>query len=115
MTTITVDIPDHLLPVIDTIGDQLALVLEMGMSRLAPISTQAYIEAIEFLTQNPTSAMIADFRFSDEIEIRINDLLAKNRLGEATMAEEIELDRLVQLEERLQLAKASALAKLAQK
>ncbi len=108
MTTITLDVPDHLVSLLHTVGDQLPLVLEMGMSRLAPVSTQAYMEALDLLTQNPTPDEVIAFRFSDEVENRIHDLLEKNRSDQLNKAEEVELDRLSQLEEQLQLAKARA-------
>lgn len=112
MTTITLDIPEHLIPSINSIGDQLSLVLEMGFSRLAPFSTKAYVEAVDFLTQDPSPQMISEFRFSDDIETRINNLLEKNRDGQLSKAEEVELDRLVKLEDRLQFIKAKALVSL---
>lgn len=108
MTTITLEIPEHLLPLLDAIGEELPLVLEMGASRLAPVSTKAYMETIEFLIQSPTPKMISEFRFSDEIETRINELVEKNRAGTLSVAEEVELERLSQLEEQLQLLKAKS-------
>jgi hypothetical protein len=112
MTTVTVNIPDHLLPLLDTIGDELPLVLEMGASRVAPISTKAYEETITFLTQNPTPKMVVDFRFSAIVETRIQALLRRQKQGQLTHAEEVELERLGQLEEQLQLMKAKALLEL---
>lgn len=109
MTTITLDIPEHLVPTINQIGDQLPLVLEMGVSRLAPVSTKAYMETIELLTQEPSSQQIVAFRFSDEVEARISELLQKNRVDQLSQAESVELDRLCRLEEQLQLLKAKAL------
>ena len=112
MTTITLEIPDHLADRVAEIGDQLAIVLEMGLSRFAPVSTQAYMETVSLFSQSPTPAEIVAFRFSAEIEARISQLLQENRMGELTQAEEIELDRLSQLEEQLQLVKANALISL---
>ena len=112
MTTITLEIPERLAPIVAELGDQLTLVLEMGVSRLAPISLKAYAEAVDFLTQEPTPEDIAAFRFSEEIEVRIGELLSKNDDGELSLAEEVELDRFGRLEERLQLVKARALAEL---
>ena len=112
MTTITLDIPERLIPLLDTIGDQLPLVLEMGTSRLAPVSTQAYIEAMGLLTQESTPQEIADFRFSAAIETRVESLLEKQKVDALSTAEEVELERLARLEEQLELVKARALAKL---
>ena len=114
MTTITLEIPDHLVHTINEIGDQLPLVLEMGISRFAPLSTKAYVEAITFLTQEPTPSELSTFRFSNEVEKRISELLEKNRNDSLGKAEEVELERLILLEEQLQLVKANALIKLSQ-
>lgn len=112
MTTITLEIPDHLAPIVNELGDQLSLVLEMGVSRLAPISTKAYTEAVNLLTQAPTPEAIVAFRFSEEIETRVNDLLDRSDDGNLSLAEEVELERFGRLEEQLQLVKARALAEL---
>lgn len=112
MTTITLDVPDYLAPAIANIGDQLPLVLEMGISRLAPVSTKAYMETLDLLTQQPTPEMIVAFRFSNEIENRISELLRKNESGQISKAEDVELDRLCRVEEQLQLIKAHALLEL---
>jgi len=112
MTTITLEVPDYLARTINEIGDQLPLVLEMGISRFAPLSTKAYVEAITFLTQEPSLKKVAAFRFSDEVENRISELLEKNRNDNLSKAEEVELERLSLLEEQLQFVKATAFAKL---
>jgi hypothetical protein len=83
----------------------------MGISRFAPLSTQAYREAIGFLAQEMTPEQIASFRFSEEVQVRVSDLLNKNRNDSLSKAEEVELERLSQLEEQLQLIKAKALLK----
>ena len=108
MTTVTLQIPDHLARMISAINDQLPIVLEMGLSRFAPVSTQAYLEAVSLLAQGPSAETIVAFRFSKEVEERINELLDKNQDGTLSMAENVELDRLVQLEEMIILAKAKA-------
>ncbi len=110
MATVTLEVPEELLPLLETIGDRLALVLEMGASRLAPVSTQAYIEVVQFLAHAPEPAALASFRFSEDVERRISTLLAKNQQGALSKAEDIELDRLIQLEENVQILKARAVA-----
>ncbi|MEZ4594572.1 MAG: hypothetical protein R3D55_26020 [Chloroflexota bacterium] len=112
MTTITLELPDHLAQALKEMRDELPLVLEMGVSRFAPLSTKAYVEAITFLTQDPQPEEMAEFRFSDEVEKRISELLAKNQNSGLSKAEEVELERLSLLEEQLQMVKATALAKI---
>lgn len=112
MATITLDVPDSLVPALDSLGDQLPLVLEMGMSRLAPVSTQAYMEALELLSQNPAPELVADFRYSDEVEARTAELLEKQSTGTITQADEVELERLSHLELLLQRVKMRAVIQL---
>ena len=112
MTTLTLTVPDHLATLLQEIGDQLPLVLEMGLSRLAPLSTQAYMEVVALFTQTPSAETLAKFRFSEAIEKRIEDLLAANDADGLSKAEEVELARLTQLEGQLQLVKAKALIAL---
>lgn len=109
MATITLDVPDTLVPALNSLGDQLPLVLEMGMSRLAPVSTQAYMEALELLSQNPSPELIANFRYSEEVEERTSELLKKQNAGTITQADEVELDRLSHLELLLQRVKTRVL------
>lgn len=108
MTTVTLQVPDHLAQIISTVNEQLPIVLEMGLSRFAPVSTQAYVEAISLLAQSPSAETVLAFRFSPEVEERIKELLEKNKKDLLSMAENVELDRLVQLEEMIILAKAKA-------
>ena len=112
MATITLDVPDVLLTAINELGDSLPLALEMGISRLAPVSTQAYMEAVEFLSQNPTPELVIAFRLSDEVEERISMLLEKQSAGTLSQSGEVELDRLSHLELQLQRAKAQAFRQL---
>lgn len=112
MTTITIDVPDHTAHLIHIIGEQLPLIIEMGMSRLAPVSTQAYMEAISLFAQNPTPELLATFRFSPKVEEQIEDLLERNENGFLSQAEQVELERLSHLEGQLQIVKAQALARL---
>lgn len=114
MATITIDVPESLTHLFDNINEQLPIILEMGVSRIAPLSTKAYIEAIGFLTKEPSSEEIATFRFSSDIEERINTLLERNKDAELSKAEELELDRLIQLEEQLQIIKVNAQTKMKQ-
>lgn len=108
MTTVTMDVPDHLVSILDEIGEQLPLIIELGFSRFAPVSTQAYMEAVALFAENPSPQAIAAFHFSEEIEARIEALLDKNGESELSKAEEIELMRLSHLEGQLQLIKARA-------
>ncbi|MCO6453148.1 MAG: hypothetical protein J5I90_20375 [Caldilineales bacterium] len=111
MTTVTLDIPESVVPLLDMTGDQLSLVIELGVSRLAPVSSRAYSETILFLTQAPSAEEIVKFRFSLGVEESINSLLNKSHVGRLSPAEEVELVRLVELKEQLQLLKTKMSAR----
>ena len=115
MTTVTMEVPDHLASVLNEIGEQLPLVIELGFSRLAPVSTQAYMEAVALFVQNPSPQIIADFRFSPEVEARIQTLAEKNAEDKLSKAETVELQRLSHLEGQLQLLKARSAVQLRSK
>jgi hypothetical protein len=74
-----------------------------------------HVETLDLLTQYLPPETIAKFRFSDEIEARINDLLEKNESGQISKAEEVELDRLCRIEEQLQIVKARAIVDIDKK
>lgn len=112
MTTVTVNVPDYLAPLLADIGDQLPLVIELGMSRLDPVSTQAYMEALALFAKGPSPEMITKFRFSAALEERIQELLEKNENDALSKAEKVELHRLSHLEGQLQLIKAKALVSI---
>ena len=72
------------------------------------------MEVIGLFTQMPPPETIAKFRFSDQVEERIKLLLDKNNDGELSQVDEVELDRLTQLEAKLQVVKAKSLVNLHQ-
>lgn len=112
MATITLDLPDDYVSVLDDIGSQLPLIIDLGVSRLAPISIQAYMETVDLLSQNPSPELIANFRFSENIEERISSLLQRQGAGTLTKSDEVELDRIAHLELQLQKMKVQALSQL---
>ncbi|MEM7538736.1 MAG: hypothetical protein AAF639_41625 [Chloroflexota bacterium] len=71
MTTITLDVPEYTLPLLNSIDNQLPLVLELVLSRLAPVSTLAYMETVALFVQMTSSETIANFRFSGDVQNRI--------------------------------------------
>ena len=115
MATITLEIPDFLAKAVEDSGAPLSIILETGLSRHAPVSLGAYQEALGLFTNQLSDEAIIEFRFSEEVQSRIRELLRKNSAGELSQAEEVELDRLVELERQLQLIKVKALANQAKK
>lgn len=79
---------------------------------MAVTQVNAYQEIVDFMASRPTVEAMADFRFSDEIEAHINELLATNRTRRLTDAEAAELDEFDKLEHMMRMVKLKALEKL---
>ena len=75
----------------------------------------AYDEFVEFITSNPTTKAVSEFRLSDAAEEHINALLEANREGTITPEELDELDEYIRLEHLMRSAKIRAFEKLAGK
>ena len=73
---------------------------------------RAYKEIIEYLTEREPAA-IADCHPSEQTLQRVRLLLGRSKSGELTRQESAELDEYLELEAVMRLAKARALARLA--
>lgn len=69
---------------------------------------KSYDEIVDLFARGTTPANILAFRPSVTSQKRVRDLLARNKTGELTEAEAIELDRFGELEYLMQLVKARA-------
>lgn len=69
---------------------------------------KAYEELIDFIAAGTTPDNIVAFRPSDETKQRVADLLRREKTTELTPDELSELDRYMQLEHLMRLAKARA-------
>lgn len=75
----------------------------------------AYDEFVEFMLSSPTLEQITQFRLSDAMEQKINDLLDANRNRTLTAEEQAELDEYIRLEHLMRKMKIRAFEKLADK
>jgi hypothetical protein len=102
MPTITLEVPDRLAQQLYLERDRLPQVLELALERLPPrrataapaavSSILAFTEMIEFLSGHPTAEQILAFRISPQAQVRLSDLLEKNRETGLNEAEGAELD-----------------------
>lgn len=118
MTTITLEVPDDLamqiFPLRDRMPDLLAKWLRAesptpkqsvnGNAKTAPL----YREIIDFLAAEPAPEQLTAFRISPEANLRLEDLLDKNREEGLTTEETSELDAYLQARDLLILLKADA-------
>lgn len=68
----------------------------------------AYDELVEVIATGPSAERIVHFRASEQSQQRVAELLAGERSGELTPQETAELDRFLQFEHLMRLAKARA-------
>jgi hypothetical protein len=70
--------------------------------------TNAYDELVDVIATGPAAERILQFRASDENQRRVADLLTREKTASLTAQETAELDRFLQLEHLVRLAKARA-------
>jgi hypothetical protein len=79
---------------------------------MATLQIDAYQEFVDFIAARLPLEDVAEFRFSEEVEARISELLTANRNRRLTDAEAAELDGFDKLEHMLRMLKFKALEKL---
>lgn len=112
---ITLDLPDEIAHRVSQQTDQLSQVLALGFRELDAITQTGFTglaEVLEFLANLPSPEEILTLRPSESLQTQINELLAKNRTGELTPAEQQLWQSYEYLEHLVRMAKARALLKL---
>jgi Rad3-related DNA helicase len=71
-------------------------------------TVKAYEEIIDFIASGTTPKNVIAFRPSAEAQERVADLLSREKEGQLSLEEKSELDRYLQLEHLMRLAKARA-------
>ncbi len=71
-------------------------------------SIKAYEEVVDFIAAGTTPQNVIAFRPSEAAQERVEDLLSREKEGELSPAEKLELDHYLQLEHLMRLAKARA-------
>ena len=79
------------------------------------VQQSIYAEIADFLVAQPTLEELASYRVSTGIQQHIDDMLEKNREGGLSAQERLDLDKILALVQMLDLMKAKAQLKLANK
>lgn len=116
MTTITVEVPDHLATKIDAVRDRLpdllseALMLSTSGNGTCATSLRYPVleEMIDFLCSSPTLEQIIAYKVSAEAQERLAALLDKNREEGLSEVENAELDAYERVDYVMSLLKARA-------
>jgi len=105
---IVLEVPEELSEQLQQIGDRLPELLALSLQQPA-VPAQIYRYIVNFLATNPTPQQIAAFSPTPEMQERLRTLLARERSGELTSAERIELEDYEQIEHLVILLKAGSL------
>lgn len=121
---LTIQIPDELAQRLEPLQSRLPELLwllldsdsiqtrEQSKASTATIEIpQVYQEVLDFLIKRPTPEEILAFKVSHNTQLRLQELLEKNRIGTINSTEIAELDVYEQLEHMMILLKARAMEK----
>lgn len=86
MAKITLDLPDDLVRQLATVGESLPELLRLSLQQPS-IPNQTYRYILNFLTSNPTTSEIANFRPTVEMVERLQTLVSKERGGNITSSD----------------------------
>ena len=125
MAQLTIEIPDELAKRLAPYKNQISEILtnlvntslhEKLTNKLdtsstpSPTELPTYLEIIDFLVNRPTSEQIANFKVSEHSQIRLRELLQKNRDVNLISSEEVELNLYEQLDTLMTIMKIRAYA-----
>lgn len=114
---ITLDLPEDLALRLESLGEQLPTILELGLRELNASAQPGFVgvaEVLELLSALPDPEQVLALRPSETLQAEIQQLLEKNRLEKLTPAEEQRWEQYQYLEHLVRMAKARAALKLQQ-
>lgn len=112
---IILEVPDRLGEKLQQLGDRLPEVLDRALQELTPTETIPYQDdhhIIELLASQPSPEEIIAIYPTPRLQVRMSELLDRNKSGILSRTEEIELDRYLLLEHWVRLAKVYAYKRL---
>lgn len=112
---ITLDIPDELATQLTGLEGQLPEILKIGLDKLHSQSQSGFedfSDVLEVLVGFPTPEEVLALRPSKKLQLRIDELLEKNRTDGLLPEEQKEWDQYEYLEHLIRLAKANAAIKI---
>lgn len=115
LASITLNIPQELAGRLRPLTGQLPRILELGLREFDAVEQVGFegaAEVLELLASLPTPEEILALRPSKGLQVRISELLEKNRTTGLTADEEREWEQYQYLEHLVRVAKAKAYAKL---
>jgi hypothetical protein len=90
MATITIDVPDELSEQLQQLGDRLPQLLQQCLQQ-PPLPARVYRYVLNFLASQPTPTEIANFRPTEDMQARLQQLVMKAKEGDLSASETEEL------------------------
>jgi hypothetical protein len=116
---ITLEVPDNIGQQLQQFGDRLPEILDRAMQELVlPENATMFRDEqhiLEMLASQPRPEEIFALRPAPELQVRMSELLDRNKSGSLSRQDETELDRYFLLEHLVRLAKAHAYRQLQQR
>ena len=112
MATITIDVPDELSEQLQQLGDRLPQLLQQCLQQ-PPLPARVYRHVLSFLASQPTPAEIANFRPTEDMQARLQELVVKAKEGELSASEVEELAEYERIEHVMVMLKLGNLPYLA--
>ncbi|MDB9512194.1 hypothetical protein PN499_13455 [Kamptonema animale CS-326] len=112
---IILEVPDLLGEKLQQLGDRLPEALDRALRELTAtenIPYQSDRQIVELLASQPGPEAILAIRPTPALQARMSELLDRNKSGNLSAKEEVELDRYLLLEHWVRLAKAHAYKRL---
>lgn len=107
MATLTLSMPERLLKRVEPFSRWLPSILELSLLEFSTSAAVAAYEVVAFLASNPLPEEVSSYRASSMQQARMDKLLALNRAGVISEAEQQELDELLKLEHVLVMLKTN--------
>jgi hypothetical protein len=114
---ITLEVPDNIGQQLQQFGDRLPEILDRALQELVPQENAMFRDEqhiLEVLARQPRPEEIFALRPAPELQVRMSELLDRNKSGDLSRQDETELDRYFLLEHLVRLAKAHAYKQLQQ-
>jgi len=112
MATITIDVPDELSEQLQQLGDRLPQLLQQCLQQ-PPLPARVYRYVLSFLASQPTPAEIANFRPTEDMQARLEELVMKAKEGNLSASEAEELTEYERIEHVTVMIKLGNLPSLA--
>ncbi len=112
MTTITLDVPERIAEDLLRYKERLPEVLALGLNRLSPAPSEVYRYVFDFLASEPKPSEILAFRPTPAMEQRLRQLVQREKEGDLSSSEKVELEEYERIEHFIVMLKGGHLTNL---